>query len=96
MKINFKISKYYIPALVVLMITTGSCKKSFLDREAYAALPTEESITTLEDMETALNGVYAEIRDPKLFGRSIPLIGDILADNAYISVDENRTAILNS
>lgn len=87
------ISKYCKLITVVLIagLVFSSCKKSFLDREPYSGLPTDESIKTLDDLETALNGAYANLRSPNLYGRTIPLYGDLFADNVYISsINSNR------
>ncbi len=84
---------YYriITFLAVIALLFTSCKKSFLDREPYSGLPTDESIKNLDDLETALNGAYANLRSPNLYGRTIPLYGDLFADNVYISsTNSNR------
>jgi starch-binding outer membrane protein, SusD/RagB family len=79
-----------LPALLGLVLMTG-CKKSFLEREPYGGLPTADALKTVDDMETALNGAYADMRGSGLFGRAIPLIGDLLADNVYLSpTNSNR------
>jgi hypothetical protein len=67
------IIKKYLPALLVILVLFGSCKKEFLNREPYGGLPTNESITTVEDMEIALNGAYANLRSVNLYGRTLPL-----------------------
>jgi starch-binding outer membrane protein, SusD/RagB family len=42
-------------------------------------------------MQAAMNGAYAALRDVDLFGRTIPLIGDLMSDNVYIAiVNSNR------
>ena len=86
--------KLTVTNIFLLLLTIGilaSCKKSFLDREPYASLPTSESIKTVDDMEIAINGAYANLRSPNLFGRTIPLFADLIADNVYISaVNSNR------
>ncbi len=85
------IIKKYLPALLVILVLFGSCKKEFLNREPYGGLPTNESITTVEDMEIALNGAYANLRSVNLYGRTLPLFADLLADNVYISsTNSNR------
>jgi len=76
--------------LVVTVFMLASCKKSFLNREPYGALPTDQSITNAADMRTALNGVYSTLRSPNLFGRTISLVGDLLADNVYISTTNSN------
>lgn len=90
MKIKKNIVTRCIPLVMGLLMITTSCNKEFLDREPYGGLPTSEAITTLDDMETALNGAYAGLRSEKLYGRAIPLIGDLLADNVYISTQNSN------
>lgn len=86
---NGKLFKCYT-TLSLLLLLASSCKKDFLDRDPYGGLPAEEAITTADDMETALNGTYAELRDPNLYGRFIPLFGDLFADNVYISATNSN------
>src|SRR5688500_7816904 len=76
--------------IFTLCLVLASCKKDFLDKEPYGALPTENAITNVADMRTALNGVYATLRNENLFGRTIPLVGDLLADNVYISTTNSN------
>jgi hypothetical protein len=90
MKMKFRIKYNYIPVLLLLLLATGSCKKDFLDREPYGSLPAGDAIKTIDDMEIALNGVYAGLRSPTLFGRTIPLFADELADNVYISSNNSN------
>ncbi|KAA0988772.1 RagB/SusD family nutrient uptake outer membrane protein [Dyadobacter aurulentus] len=70
---------------VILLFISGSCGKSFLDLHPYTQIPSEEAITNAADMQAALNGCYAQLASPNLFGRSLPLIGDLAADNVYLS-----------
>jgi hypothetical protein len=77
--------------LLLAAVLASSCKKSFLEREPYAGLPTSGAITNIDDMEAALNGTYAGLRSVNLYGRTIPLFGDLFADNVYISsTNSNR------
>lgn len=62
----------------------ASCKKQFLERTPSNQLPSEQVITTEGGMRDAVNGLYASLRTANLYGRSIPLLGDLLADNAVI------------
>jgi starch-binding outer membrane protein, SusD/RagB family len=69
----------------------ASCKKAFLDLKPYDQVSFDDAIVNEGDMQAAVNGVYANLRDADLFGRSIPLNGDLLADNVYLSVvNSNR------
>lgn len=75
----------------ILLAGLASCKKEFLDLKPYNQISLDVAITNESDMQAAVNGVYAQLRDIDLFGRTLPLLGDLLADNAYIStVNSNR------
>ena len=91
--------KSIILTLFVLIIIP-SCKKSFLDLVPYDQVPSNVAITDESEMQTALNGAYASLRtdhrsDPNndgsnLFDRNLPLLGDLLADNVAIVVDNSN------
>ncbi|OKL38971.1 hypothetical protein A3841_03215 [Pontibacter flavimaris] len=63
----------------------SSCEDSFLEKEPYASVPIGSAITTEQEMQAAMNGVYASMRTFETFGRNIPVLGDLLADNTYIA-----------
>jgi len=84
MKIKTIFLKYFLSLLTIAFVLS-SCSKSFLEKEPYGGLPTDQSILTVEDMETAVNGTYAKLRSADLYGRTLPLFADELADNVYIS-----------
>jgi hypothetical protein len=42
-------------------------------------------VSTEADLLVALRGTYAQLRSANLFGRTIPVIGDLGADNAFLS-----------
>jgi starch-binding outer membrane protein, SusD/RagB family len=90
MKLQIKIFKLRLALLAVVMTVISSCKKDFLDKDPYGGLPTNAAITNADDMETALNGAYATLRSPNLYGRTIPLFGDLFADNVYISTTNSN------
>lgn len=68
-----------------IMLIISSCKKEFLDKAPYDAIPFDDALLTEDDMQAALNGVYSNMLGASLYGRTIPLMGDLLADNVYIS-----------
>jgi len=82
MKLRFK------SILLVGIILGGllsSCSKDFLDQPPYTSVPAEEALLTEADALSALTGSYAGLRVFDLYGRTIPLIGDLWADNVLIS-----------
>jgi hypothetical protein len=82
---NMKV-RNYIYILLAGVITLASCKKSFLDEENPTAVAVESSITTETGMLTAVSGMYTSMKSYTLFGRNIPVLGDLLADNSYVSI----------
>ncbi len=77
--------------LMSAMILTASCKKKFLDLLPYNQIAIDAAINTEADLQAALNGVYSTFRSANLHGRTLPLIGDLMADNVYIAtVNSNR------
>jgi starch-binding outer membrane protein, SusD/RagB family len=79
-----KISKYtYI--IFALGTVLFSCKKSYLVQNPPNAVPVGSAIKTPNDMADAVNGMYAAMSSNISFGRDIPVLGDLLADNVYIS-----------
>ena len=80
-----------MPAIFLCGLLLGSCKKEFLDLKPYNQVASDVAITNETDMQAAVNGSYAAMRDVDAFGRTIPLIGDLMADNVYIAiVNTNR------
>ncbi|HEY8927614.1 MAG TPA: RagB/SusD family nutrient uptake outer membrane protein [Mucilaginibacter sp.] len=80
-----KLYIYMLAATVVM----ASCKKDFLDQKPPAALPVGESIKTATDLNEAVNGMYASMSAVNFFGRDVPVLGDLLADNIYISYNNS-------
>ena len=72
--------------LVALLGTAAlpSCKKSFLDIKPYDALPLPDALNTEAGLNTAVNGIYSGMRSTNLYGRTVPIKGDLMADNIYI------------
>ncbi|RYU95956.1 RagB/SusD family nutrient uptake outer membrane protein [Emticicia agri] len=75
--------------IVVLgMVVTSflsSCSDSFLELSPYTQVPNEAAVATEADLLVALRGTYAQLRSANLFGRTIPVIGDLGADNVFLS-----------
>lgn len=72
--------------IVLLLVFFSSCKKDFLDRSPYTSLTPTQALGTEADLQVALRGAYAGLRNADLFGRTVPVAGDEYSDNAYVSV----------
>lgn len=88
--------KYKLLALVIVLAAGVSCKKNFLEITPPTAVSPEDALKSEADILIATRGMYAGLRTGisigtasyifDVFGRTIPLIGDLLGDNAYQSV----------
>ncbi len=85
-----KIFLLIIPVTLLLFI---SCKKDFLDLSPYDQVPQDEAIIDEAGMQAALNGLYSQLRSVNLYGRSLALYGDLMADNAFISTQNSNRYI---
>lgn len=68
----------------LLLLGTSACKKSFFDLKPYDALPVNSAISSDADLVVAVNGMYASLRNVNLYGRTLPVKGDLAADNVYL------------
>lgn len=71
----------------------ASCKKDFLNLDPYNEVPNVEAITSESSLQTATYGMYSQLRNANLYGRTIPLIGDLMADNLFISSSNSNRYI---
>lgn len=76
-------NKIYIIA-VGSMLIMGACKKDFISKTPYDALPADQALSTTSGLQDALLGAYASLRSPSLFGRDFPVSGDLQADNSFV------------
>jgi hypothetical protein len=76
--------KQYIYILLAGTFCVTACKKAFLNKIPPTSDPVTQSIKTQNDLADAVNGMYNAMRQYTFLGRDIPVLGDELADNAYI------------
>lgn len=78
--------KNILLAGICMIALLSSCSKSFLDTKPYTSLPPGDALATETDVLNALRGTYAELRDLNVYGRTLPVFGDLYADNIFISI----------
>ena len=66
-----------------------SCSKSYLTRAPYNAVPLASAIQTSADLQVAAAGMYSELRTTDLFGRTLPVKGDVMADNTFVTASNS-------
>lgn len=78
-------------------ISFTSCKKSYLELTPPTSLTPQSALASTTDLSTALLGAYQGLRNVDLYGRTVPLLGDLMADNAYQSLtNSNRYPLFNT
>ena len=95
--------KRNISIVLISLIILSSCGKDLLDKQPYISVPVASSIKTVDEMSAAVNGVYGSMKISSISGRSIPMMGDLMADNVYISsqnsgryLSQNNYSYINS
>jgi hypothetical protein len=91
------ISKYKLLLVITLWATFSSCEKSYLELVPTTSLTPDQALAKEADLQVALRGAYAGLRGVDFLGRTLPIIGDNMADNTYQSlVNTNRYTLFNN
>ncbi len=75
---------HIIFVLAGFSILLSSCSKSFITRNPADAVNTSVALTSEADLTAALNGVYSALRAVPLYGRDLPVLGDLQSDNTFL------------
>ena len=83
---------YIIKLSFALMacLCTFSCGEEFLEISPSDALPLDQAINSLEDLEIALNGAYAQMQNSDYYGRYFVLTPDVMSDDVIQNASANR------
>jgi len=89
--------KYKLLFFLFAVATFSSCKKEFLELNPPTSLTPGQALATEADVLVALRGAYSGLRAVDLFGRTVPVLGDIMSDNTYqSSQNTNRYTLYNN
>jgi hypothetical protein len=75
-----------IMALFLMM----SCSESFLELSPQQSVADTEALTSLEDFESSITGIYNKISGSDYYGRYMFLIPDVMADDVKQNAQANR------
>ena len=67
------------------ILLVSSCSKNFLTRNPYNGLPLSTAIQSEADLLVANTGMYSQLRNTDLYGRTLPVKGDVMADNTFVT-----------
>ncbi|SIT08728.1 RagB/SusD domain-containing protein [Filimonas lacunae] len=81
--------KIYIAGAFLLAAAFTSCSKSFLEKSPTDGVVLSESITDDVSMYAAVNGMYNDLLSYRVYGRSIPVRGDLMSDNAFMATSNS-------
>jgi hypothetical protein len=85
-----KIYNILIASLLSLLLVTA-CDDNVDDvAELTGSLEISETVVDDETLELLLNGMYEEMNDEGSFGKYIFVIGDLVSDNAFVSLDNTN------
>lgn len=89
--------KYSLFSLLLVITIFTSCKKDFLELTPPTSLTPDQALATEADLLVALRGTYSGLRSVNLYGRTLPVLGDIMSDNTYQSQQNtNRYTLFNN
>jgi hypothetical protein len=70
--------------LLPSMVSITSCSKKFLTDNPYNALLSNSAIKAESDLLAIVTGNYSNLRATDLYGRTLPVRGDLMADNTFV------------
>lgn len=71
--------------LFVLALAASACQESFLEVDPQQSLDSNKAIQDLPTLRAAISGVYSSLQSSNLYGRTLYVIPDLMADNTFIS-----------
>ncbi|HEY4148634.1 MAG TPA: RagB/SusD family nutrient uptake outer membrane protein [Chitinophagaceae bacterium] len=81
--------KYKLSLFLLAAVAFGSCKKAFLNDKPYDAVLLVDAIKTESDLQGAVSGMYSSLRTTDLYGRTLPVKGDLMADNTFVTTSNS-------
>jgi hypothetical protein len=85
-------NKYYIMIIAIGAMIVTSCE-DFLNEVPSFALPAEESIETVDDLQNAVNGAYARLNAFDYYSGDFMPLGDLRGDDMTFNVALNANQI---
>jgi len=85
-------NKYYLMIIAISAMIMTSCE-DFLDEVPSFALPAEESIETVDDLQNAVNGAYARLNAFDYYSGDFIPLADLRGDDMTFNVTLNANQI---
>ena len=81
---------YSIIVTIALLVSLNSCSKDTLEPTLAQQKAVETSITSLEDLQGILYGVFNRITATSYYGRDFIIYGEVRSDNAFANGNSGR------
>ncbi len=78
---------YSTPGICIVLLLCSGCSKTFLNKTPPNAIPLDQALTTPAELDQALNGAYAALRNIGVYGADFLITGDVQADNVYVETN---------
>jgi starch-binding outer membrane protein, SusD/RagB family len=65
---------------------SAGCSKNFTEKSPSTSVPVDQALNSLSGIQEALTGLYSSFVGSASFGRDLPVIGDLQADNTFIGL----------
>lgn len=85
-----KIFHPYIIGCLLVVSALASCSKKFITKDPNSSLLVGDALSTPVLLSSALNGAYNEMGQVGVYGRDLPVIGDLMADNTYVQTKNSN------
>ena len=83
------INKIYLYAIAMVIVATTSCKKQ-LEINPAISVSIERALSTRENLNAAIIGVYARLKGLRLYGRDMFAVGEALSENGLATNKSGR------
>lgn len=80
----------YTILIITVVLSLASCSSEFLERDPAQSLLDSDFLLTLNDYETAINGVHNQLQNPSTYGRYFVLVPDVMGEDVKQADDANR------
>jgi tetratricopeptide (TPR) repeat protein len=88
-----KTNYFYTIGCLSIMLVLTSCSKSFITKSPDGSLLTSDALNSTSALSAALTGAYNELTQVAVYGRDLPVIGDLMADNTYVQLKNSNRYI---
>src|ERR1700742_4591090 len=76
-------------SIFIGLLALSSCSKNYLTRSPYNGLQLSTAIQSEADLLVATTGMYSQLRNTDLYGRTLPVKGDLMGDNIFVTTSNS-------